>query len=751
MAHDDDGTTVPVILLGRYRAEQVIGEGAFGRVVRAFDTRLKRTVAIKTLKRTVATTDPTHFRVLEERFIRESEAGSRTGSHPNLVTVFDLDTDADRSVYLILEYVSGGNLADRLGAMGPLLASDAMRLTADASRGLQAAHDAGIVHRDVKPANIFLAADGRAQVGDFGVAQLDHLSGRTYAAIGHPGTPLYMSPEQAKVTGYIRPDSDQYSLGLVLFEMITGVPYKRLREREAAATVAALPAPIAEVFRRMTADVADDRYMSMAEAHQQIQETMRILGRSARAIMPLPLPHVQVLPQAHNRQPSTVTHREPAIEIANTAAPRIMSPPTQQPSITPPSMPSPTQSAVRHESPRVSRRHVLLGAGMTAIGGAAGVGLLVSRHDGTTTGLGQVENVALLTSPVATTTAAPITSGLVTASVVSVTIIPTPLIATATPPPTSPPIPVLPSPTATPALIVLRKLTGHTDRVYSVSFSPDGALLASGSGDTTIRLWQVSDGAALHTLTGHTDIVSSVIFAPVGTLVASTSFDKTVRLWSASDGALLRTLAGHENWVRSAAFTPDGQPLASASDDKTIRLWQTKEGTPVRTLTGHDELVSCVAISPDGRTLASGSIDKTIRLWQVSDGAPLKTLLGHTDLVTTIKFSPDGKTLASAGATSASGAGDATVRLWSVPDGALLRTLVGHTDGVICIAFSPDGGTLVTSSVDKTVRLWRVPDGTPMTVLQGPTNLSYSIVYAPDGRTFASGAEDNAARLWRIG
>ncbi|HEY8292004.1 MAG TPA: serine/threonine-protein kinase, partial [Thermomicrobiales bacterium] len=212
----------PTLLLGRYRSEAVIGEGAFGRVVRAFDTRLKRPVAIKTLKRSLAQTDLGHFRQLEDRFVREAEAGARVGSHANLVTVYDLIEDDDRSLHLVLLYVPGGTIGERLAADGSFPLADALRLTADIARGLQAAHDAGIVHRDIKPANVFMATDGRAQVGDFGIAQLDHLSARTYAFVGHPGTPLYMSPEQSQQTGYVRPTSDQYSAGLVLFEMLHG-------------------------------------------------------------------------------------------------------------------------------------------------------------------------------------------------------------------------------------------------------------------------------------------------------------------------------------------------------------------------------------------------------------------------------------------------------------------------------------------------------------------------------------------------
>ncbi len=270
------------LLLNRYRVEGMLGEGGLGTVVKAYDTRLKSLRAIKTLKRTV-TTDPETSRALEERFTREAEAGSRMGINPNLVAVYDLVADTDGTLYLILEYVTGGTLADRI-RQGPLPLADALRVTADAARGLQAAHAVGIVHRDVKPANIFLAPDGRAQVGDFGIAQIDDLSGRTRSTVGHPGTPLYMSPEQAHMTAYVQPATDQYSLGLVLFESLTGVAYRRLGAQEARARLAALPPPVAAVIERMTAENPDNRYPAMGGVLAALQAVERSLRADERAV-----------------------------------------------------------------------------------------------------------------------------------------------------------------------------------------------------------------------------------------------------------------------------------------------------------------------------------------------------------------------------------------------------------------------------------------------------------------------------------
>jgi WD40 repeat protein/subtilase family serine protease len=190
---------------------------------------------------------------------------------------------------------------------------------------------------------------------------------------------------------------------------------------------------------------------------------------------------------------------------------------------------------------------------------------------------------------------------------------------------------------------LVRTLTGHTDWVRSVAFSPDGSLIASGSVDYTIKLWRVSDGALVRTLTGHTSGVSSVAFSPDGSLIASGSGDRTIRLWRVSDGALVATLTGHTSGVSSVAFSPDGSLIASGSGDRTIRLWRVSDGALVATLTGHTSGVSSVAFSPDGSLLASGSVDRTIRLWRVSDGALVQTYDQETGTrVLSIQFSPNG-------------------------------------------------------------------------------------------------------------
>jgi WD40 repeat protein/energy-coupling factor transporter ATP-binding protein EcfA2 len=288
------------------------------------------------------------------------------------------------------------------------------------------------------------------------------------------------------------------------------------------------------------------------------------------------------------------------------------------------------------------------------------------------------------------------------------------------------------------------RLLGHNDRVYSVSFSSDGKTLASGSGDNTIKLWNVETGKEIRTLTGHNGGVSSVSFSSDGKTLASGSGDNnTIKLWNVETGKEIRTLTGHNGGVSSVSFSSDGKTLASGSDDKTIKLWNVETGKEIRTLTGHNDRVYSVSFSSDGKTLASGSDDKTIKLWNVETGKEVRTLTGHNDRVYSVSFSSDGKTLAS-------GSGDNTIKLWNVETGKEIRTLTGHNDRVYSVSFSSDGKTLASGGGDKTIKLWNVETGKEIRTLTGHNSIVLSVSFSSDGKTLASGSDDKTIKLWNV-
>ncbi|HJU53011.1 MAG TPA: hypothetical protein VJ715_00500, partial [Pyrinomonadaceae bacterium] len=246
---------------------------------------------------------------------------------------------------------------------------------------------------------------------------------------------------------------------------------------------------------------------------------------------------------------------------------------------------------------------------------------------------------------------------------------------------------------------LLLTLEGHEGLVYSVAFDSVGRILASASGDQTLKLWDVASGELLRTLEGHNDHVMSVALDPLGQTLASGSVDHTVRLWDVATGKLLHILERSKGFVKSVAFDPAGRILASGGGDRMVKLWDVSSGELLRTLEGHKRYVSGIAFDSVGRILASASGDQTLKLWDVSSGELLRTLEGHNDHVMSVAFDPAGRILAS-------GSDDQTVKLWDVATGKLLRTLEGHTRRVNAVTFSMDGQLLASESSDGTLRLW---------------------------------------------
>ncbi|MEW6495691.1 MAG: hypothetical protein AB1589_24705 [Cyanobacteriota bacterium] len=283
---------------------------------------------------------------------------------------------------------------------------------------------------------------------------------------------------------------------------------------------------------------------------------------------------------------------------------------------------------------------------------------------------------------------------------------------------------------------LIKTLTSsHQGGVYSVSYSPDSKIIASSSEDTTVKLWS-ADGVLLHTLQGHRAPVSSVVWSSDGKAIASSSWDKTVKLWS-RDGTLLSTLKGHSDRVLGVSLSPDGELIASASKDQTITLWR-RDGTFLKSWQAHDGAVTSVSFSPDSQVLASTSADKTVKLWR-RDGVPLHTLTGHNNWVVYLTFSRDGQMIASASA-------DNTVKIWKT-DGTLIDTLKGHGNLVQGVSFSPNGQTLASASADNTIKLW-YRDRRLLKVLKRHSDAVNNVSFSSDRKTLATASDDNTVKLW---
>ena len=288
------GTIAP-ILDGRYRVEDCIGSGGMATVYRGWDDFLRRPVAIKVLAPGLAA-DPSFV----ERFKREASAAARV-AHPNVVTVYNWGS-CDGTYYIVMEYVDGCTLRDRLYPEGPLAETEALAIGAEIAAALEAIHAQGLIHRDIKPHNVLLAGDGRVKVTDFGIAYAtgsQHLT-QTNTVLG---TAQYLAPEQI-LRQSVDQRTDCYSLGVVLYEMLVGQPpfagdspvavalqhaYSRPpapRERRAD-----LSSEVEEIVLTALAKDPAERYQSAAAFKAAIEAVRALAISSGTLALPIPPPH----------------------------------------------------------------------------------------------------------------------------------------------------------------------------------------------------------------------------------------------------------------------------------------------------------------------------------------------------------------------------------------------------------------------------------------------------------------------------
>jgi WD40 repeat protein/response regulator RpfG family c-di-GMP phosphodiesterase len=310
----------------------------------------------------------------------------------------------------------------------------------------------------------------------------------------------------------------------------------------------------------------------------------------------------------------------------------------------------------------------------------------------------------------------------------------------------------------------IRTIAGHSDTVSSVAISPDGKILASGSLDKTIKLWNLQTGNLIDTLAGHSSAVLSVAFSLDSKMLASSSNlelrDGCIKLWDVEPPRFRQTLGGGliNLRVSSLAFSPDGQALASGHAEAKIRVWNLGSGKLRKTLKGHGWDVNALAFSSDGRFLVSGGLDGAIKIWNWRSGEEMRTLKrpprsewigslvswfdSSVGSIWSVAVSPDKKTFASAGSQQ-------PIELWDLETGKLLRILTEHSGTIYSVAFSSDGKILASGGEDNAIKLWNVETGELLQTLEhlGPVK---SICFSPNGQTLVSGSADTNIKLWQI-
>jgi len=714
--------------IGPYIILSKVGEGGLGEVYRATDSRTGRTVAIKCIKSAFLTGRSQWRQQIETVAALEA---------PGLAPILDWG-EQDGIPYQVTPWMEGGSLAQKL-TNGPLPLPQIVRIVADLAPGLDAVHDLGIVHGDIKPTNILFDADGKAFLADFGMYLL--------ATASFPpnsttliGPPAYISPEQA-LGKPLDPRSDIYQLGAVLFEMLTATPpYHAWTALGYAAQQIAAPIPDIRTIRPdLPGSFAASIQLSLAKEPDlrfpRVSDLARLLSTA--------LEDTPFLTEKPDQAETTFQ----AMGKLGSSATTIVQHNAKTP---PPAIPQP--------APRPKRRTglilVLAIVALLAVSfyeimslGKNGIGPLA----GWELALAPTASNAQVTVPPATAATVPATSELPTttpslppasntphptdsgpgaASSSTPTALVTPTISPSLSPTSTPSATLTPTPAASPTPDISSLPTlGYTnpltytiqynDTIFTIAsqFRVDlGELLSVNNmrcdsqlavsklliippavqsyppSYENINLDTLPDLELLHVLDCLQD-ASVMRFSTDGRILAVAS-GNFVYLWQVGDWKPLSRLKGHTAKVLSLAFSDNGEWIATASDDATVRLWQVKDGALVTTLKGHFNSVTDVAFYPGSQMIVATSRDQTVRVWRV-DGAELQQLQGYPAF--SAAFSPDGATLAVGYADM--------VRLFQVSDLSLVQKFPS-TEVVRRLAFSPDGHLLVSN-----YNAWQVSDG----------------------------------------
>jgi WD40 repeat protein len=724
-----DGLSAPVLppgsRFGGYEIVDVLGRGGMGIVYRARQLVPEREVALKVIRtdRLEELPDEERRQWLE-RFQREAQLVASLDQHAHIVGLFEVG-EHDGQPYFTMRLLAGGSLAQRLEAAdGPDPAAAADRrardqqanaeLVAKVARAVDYAHRRGILHRDLKPANILLDAEGEPLVSDFGLARRLDQTGSLVAS-GIVGTAPYMPPEQAMASpGAATTAADVYSLGAILYELLTGrPPFRGKSDLDTLLLVVQRAAvPPRQLNSRLSRDLEIICQKCLEKEPARRYQTAAALAddldnwRAGRPIHARPVRTVGRLWRWGKRNPAMATVSSLAVVavlavlgvaisfgIYQTQAAENLRGALDQVQ---------DQKKQADEKTELARKRLEVSQNLLLTMQLRRVAEVWKRSPAQ--GLEWLEDGNCCPAEVRD-----FTWGL--------------FYGLCQPP---------------------RKLK-HTAGVTSLAFSPDGKKLASGEEGGNVRLWDVAAGKERAASKGLTRRVYGLVFSVDGKTLAWVDELSRVWLW---DPAVRkeRALKGHTGMATCLALSPDGKTLAWGEFDRktlareelggTVRLWDVAAGKERPGLKGRG-VVRSLAFSPDGKTLASGEWGGTVRLWNLAARKERSALNGHTPMVLCLAFSPDSKTLA-----WVDNAG--TVRLWD-PAARTDRALKAPGRAT-CLAFSPDGKTLASGEMFGTVRLWNLVGGKESLTLKGDTHTVYCLTFSPDSKTLAWGDGGAAPR-----
>ena len=773
------------VSVGDCTIKKIIGSGGMGTVYEAEQDQTRRRVALKMIKHGITS------QTALKRFDFEIQLLARL-RHPGIAQIYEAGTYDDGTLaggipYFVMEFVRNARTITEYVKEEKLGTRERLILFTHVCSAVQHGHLKGVIHRDLKPGNILVDSFGKIRIIDFGVAKStdsDIAVQSLWTSVGQIiGTLQYMSPEQCNPDpSDIDTRSDLYSLGIILFELLSDkLPYK------------VVGIPLLEAVR-IVQNEDPGKLSSIDRAFRGDLETIVVKG----------------LEKNPDRRYQAVNNLKEDIDCYLAGDPI-----------------SARRPSYWFYFKRIIRRHTAVSVAvliiLVTIIAAVYAVLGFALSEASQRKVAEAERIKAIFQTEEATLAkvkaeqaqnrateqayfgnihaaeAAITLGDMSTAHQRLGDAQANIIG-------SNQLHELPfewqylKAQADDSLTTLR---GHTQSVNAVAFNHDGSRLASGSADSTIRVWKMNNAPSVtkyylennpnhkinqfantstlvNTFIGHKKEISAITFSPDGTMLASAGNDATIYIWDASTGEVLHTLQGHDYalwtvagvddegvqaptgptrlwdtisgneldtlhgldaYVFALAFSPSGNLLASGGGDRSIRLWDTSTGKEMNILRGHASQVSSVAFSPDGTRLVSASGDSTLYLWDTDTGEELSILRGHHGAVRSVVFSSDGALVASAGF-------DKTIRIWDAFTGEEIKALLGHEELISSVTFSNDDTQLVSGSEDNTIRIWDISSGKELAVLRGHEGWVSSVAFSPTSTQIASGSTDSTIRIW---
>jgi serine/threonine protein kinase len=625
---------------------ELLGQGLTGITFKVQDTTSGDIYALK-----FVTVDHLYEEDRVRRFIKRS-ARLHSLEHPNIVRIRDVRETEYGFVAIVMEFVEGRNLA-KLLAMGQKFEIDeAFRVVREIGDIVAVTHGDAILHRNLRPSNVILTPEDQVKVIDFAIPAV---------APANPKHPVaaYVAPEVLKDPEAIDQKSDIYSLGKILYQLMTGLNPARIVLDKA-------PANLRNIIAKATAERPEARYEQIDEFIHDLdselsldatEETTEEADAPAngnngpkRTFVADEESQIRILRRNQRPAATPVQARE---ESAMVRARQGVPPPPK-----PPPEPEPVIEELPNEEPIEEDQPIE----ESIEGGPAEIKypMKLQGHKGYIHTICVNSNNSVIASGASDSSIRVWKFG---------------------------------------AFDNPEVLTGHRGYVYSVGFTKQANQLVSVGMDGNIRSWNIDKAGDVNVAQVHNDRIFSLCVDSDRMKAYTAGMDGKIKMIDLAQLKEEGELSGHAERVYTMALSRDGKFLASGSMDKTVKLWSIEKKADVFTLKGHEDRIYALAFSADGKRIFSGSMDETIRIWNRESGKELLTLKGHQGHVYCLAVTPDGAHLVS-------GAMDKMVKIWDLKTNKVVKTVGEHEGTVSCLAMSPDGKFLVTGSYDSIIRVW---------------------------------------------